>query len=72
MSDDLVHALASGDLTGVIDIYLAAADSREDEGDVDAACFLLTHAWVHALEAGDSRARDIRARLIARGRENET
>ena len=72
MNDDLARALASGDLKGVIDIYLAAAESKEDEGDVDAACFLLTHAWVHALEAGDSRARDIRARLIARGRESET
>jgi hypothetical protein len=35
----------------------------------DAAAFFLTHAYVFALEAGDARAGDLHARLVAMGRE---
>lgn len=69
MSHALQTALAERNLGRVIDIYIDAANDREEEGDIDAACFLLTHAWVHALEAGDDRAAEIRTRLVAHGRE---
>ncbi len=71
MSDALEAAFAARDIKRVIDIYAQAADRKEAEGDIDAACFLLTQAWVHALEAGDDRATDLRARLIAHGRERD-
>ncbi|MGR3511904.1 MAG: hypothetical protein ACU0GG_04015 [Paracoccaceae bacterium] len=71
MSNALQTALAERNLGRVIDIYTDAANDKEEAGDIDAACFLLTHAWVHALEAGDDRATDIRARLIAHGRERD-
>ena len=72
MNDALHAALAERDLQRVISIYTEAADRRESEGDIDVACFLLTHAWVHALEADDHRVGMLRARLIAHGRERNT
>jgi hypothetical protein len=71
MSDALQAAFAARDISQVIDIYTKAADAQEVGGDVDAACFLLTHAWVHALEVGDDRANNLRARLVAHGREKD-
>ena len=71
MSDALDAAFAAQDISQVIDIYAQAADRKERDGDIDAACFLLTHAMVHALEAGDRRATEFRARLIAHGREKD-
>lgn len=71
MSDALATAFAARDIARVIDIYTQAANQSEQDGDIDGACFLLTHAWVHALEAGDRRAGEIRARLIAHGREKD-
>ena len=50
-------------------LYARAGDRRERAGDVDAACFYLTHAYVHALEEGLSEAALLHARLKAHGRE---
>ncbi|MEM6386775.1 MAG: hypothetical protein AAF718_11130 [Pseudomonadota bacterium] len=69
MSDAVSVALALGDIERVVSLYEKAAAMKEEAGDIDAACFLLTHAWIHALEAGDGRAEDIRGQLIAYGRE---
>lgn len=67
----LLAAHAAGDLAALVDGYAAAADLAEAAGDVNRACFFLTHAWVFALEAGDARADRLRARLVAHGRERE-
>jgi len=37
-------------------------------GDVDTACFILTHAFVFALEAGTPEARALNMRPTERGR----
>ncbi len=66
---DLLRAHADGNLPALVAGYLAAAEAAEDD---DTAGFYLTHAWVFALEAGDTRANDIKARLVAQGREVET
>ena len=68
---DLLEAHGAGDLGRLVAGYAAAADIAEGAGDVNRAAFYLTHAWVFALEAGDPRANDLRARLVAHGRETE-
>lgn len=59
---DLLAAHASGDTGALIALYSRAADMVPE-----AAAFYLTHAMVFALEAGDGRAQDLRARLVAMG-----
>lgn len=62
----LLAAHARGDGDALITLYAQAADAADD---LDAACFYLTHAMVFALERGDPRAQDLRARLVRHGRE---
>ena len=47
-------------------LYTEAAETSVD---ADAAGFFLTHAYVWALELGDPAAANLRARLVAEGRE---
>ncbi len=48
----LAEALAAGNAMQIALVYVEAAERAHSDGDQDAAFFLLTHAWVHALEAG--------------------
>jgi hypothetical protein len=64
----LLAAHAAADASALVRLYTAAADQVEPN-DVDAACFYLTHAYVFALEKGDVACTDLRARLVAHGRE---
>ena len=50
-------------------LYVEAADLKEAEGDIDAACFYLTHAFVYALQVSDDAARPLQQRLWRYGRE---
>lgn len=76
MTDELEVALleahSKDDKDQLIGLYTIAADRAEASGQLDGACFFLTHAWVYALEAGDPRAAHLKARLVAYGREVET
>ncbi len=69
LDDRLLAAHAAGDLPALVGLYAEAADGREAAGNIDAACFYLTHAYVFALDQGDARAGALHARLKARGRE---
>ena len=62
----LLAAHAADDRAALITLY---AEAAQDDGPCDgpAAAFYLTHAYVYALEAGDARARDLHARLVAIG-----
>ncbi len=62
----LLTAHERGDHEGLATLYAQAADVAED---VNAECFFLTHAYVFALDVGDGRAEELRARLILHGRE---
>lgn len=64
----LLEAHACHDLAALVDLYARAADSQESAGDIDAACFFLTQAFVFGLEAGDARAAELNRRLVAYGR----
>ncbi|WP_298357894.1 hypothetical protein [uncultured Litoreibacter sp.] len=57
----LLAAHAEDDSPALINLYIEAADTAATE---EATGFYLTHAYVFALEAGDARAADIKARLV--------
>ncbi|MEM7487675.1 MAG: hypothetical protein AAF390_00980 [Pseudomonadota bacterium] len=57
-------AHAAGDGRALVTLYLAAADALHD----DERAFVLTQAWIYALEAGDARAGSVRDRLAEMGR----
>ncbi|MGR3540209.1 MAG: hypothetical protein ACU0BS_02095 [Hasllibacter sp.] len=64
--DDALRAvLRDGDDAGAARLYARAARSAPSE---DARAFLLTHAMVHALAAGDPLAARAEAQLRAMGR----
>lgn len=50
-------------------LYTEAADRIEAAGQQDAACFLLTQAYIFALDAGGTNAQELHRRLVAYGRE---
>ncbi|MGB7205009.1 MAG: hypothetical protein WBD37_06020 [Anderseniella sp.] len=51
-------------------LYLEAAILRESQGDVDAACFFFTHAYVYALDCGDQHiASQAQEKLKSYGRD---
>ncbi|WP_224814574.1 hypothetical protein [Hasllibacter sp. MH4015] len=66
MADDAkLHAAIalaerSGDWSEVIALYREAADTNPVS-----EAFYLTHAYVHALEANDPVAKELKARLVA-------
>lgn len=66
LDQKLIDAHARGDTDALITLYTKAATAAED---LDSRCFFLTHAFVFALEQGDSRAETLRAQLVAHGRE---
>ena len=64
----LLAAHADGDAGALVALYTQAGDAREAAGDIPAACFYLTHAFVFALEAGLAEAEALNRRLFDRGR----
>ena len=65
----LLAAHAAGDQPTLIRLYTARADQLEAAGDIDAACFYLTHAYVFALHSGAAEAHELNRRLVAHGRD---
>ena len=65
----LLKAHAAGDAARLVALYTEAADVEEAGGDIEAACFYLTHAYVFALEAGLAEAALLNKRLVAHGRD---
>jgi hypothetical protein len=64
----LIEAHDRGDGVALVRLYTKAGDIAERAGDIDAACFYLTHAFVFALETGAPEAQPLNRRLVARGR----
>jgi len=65
----LIAAHEADDQPQLVALYTRAADAAEAAGEIDAACFYLTHAYVFALACGAPEAGALHARLLARGRE---
>ena len=72
MSDldaQLLQAHENKDHDQLVVLYTQAADEKEAQGDIEAACFYLTHAFVFALETDHERLATLNERLVAYGRE---
>lgn len=67
----LLAAHSAQDSRALIQLYTEAADARESQGDIDAMCFYLTHAFVFALELGAPERHRLQQRLWEHGREVE-
>ena len=65
----MLAAHANHDLAGLVDLYTQAANMSEAQGNIDAACFYLTQAYVFALDFGASEAQTLHARLKSHARE---
>ena len=63
------QAHQSGNMALLSTLYAQAADQLEADGDIDAACFYLTQAYIFALDAGLPAATTYNARLVAHGRD---
>ena len=61
----LLHAHARDDKAALVALYTKAADVA---GDVDAACFYLTHAYVFALDINHAAQTRLHQRLRDHGR----
>lgn len=68
LNDELLAAHARADGEALSRLYTQAAERHESAGEIDAACFFLTHAFVFALEAGAPEAKALNHRLAKRGR----
>ena len=62
----ILAAHAAGDNAALVTLYTEAAEATPDQGK---AAFFLTHAHVFALETNHPATDDLRAALIAAGRE---
>ena len=65
----LLAAHSVGDKSALVRLYTEAGETMESSGDIDAACFYLTHAYVFALDIGANEAHKLHGRLKAYGRE---
>lgn len=64
----LLDAHNRNDTADLVRLYTLAGDQADHHGDIEAACFYLTHAFVYALEAGAPEADGLNKRLADRGR----
>ena len=69
LDQQLLAAHEQGDADALCALYLEAGENAERRGEIEAACFYLTHAYVFALEAGSPSAKEINRKLVEYGRE---
>lgn len=67
LEEAILAAHARDDRRALARLYAQAAEGM---GDLDAACFFLTHAYIFALETGAPEAGGLHAKLVAEGRES--
>ncbi len=65
----LLQAHDANQIEELVRLYTVAANAKEAEGSIDAACFYLTHAFVFALECGHDQCDGLQHRLAQFGRE---
>ena len=69
LDEMLRSAHARNDVEAMVELYTLAANRSEEAGDIAAACFYLTHAFVFGLQCGSDAARGLQMRLWEHGRE---
>jgi hypothetical protein len=66
LDEQLLNAHERGDKSALVSLYAMAADQAPSD---EARYFYMTHAYIFALDTGNTLAGDLRARLQAAGRE---
>lgn len=69
LNTKILDAHKNGNINILVDIYFMLGNEELKKSAIKSGCFLLTQAFVYALEAGDCRAKEIRQILISYGRE---
>lgn len=69
LNDQVLKAHEAGDQATLIDVYHMLGEEELVAENITSACFLLTQAYVYALESGDARAIEIHEILKSHGRE---
>ena len=69
LNTKILDAHKNENINILVDIYFMLGNEELKKSAIKSGCFLLTQAFVYALEAGDSRAQEIRQILISYGRE---
>ena len=69
LEQEIQEAHGHADGNSLAQLYTRLADIHEAAGDVDAACFYLTHAYVFALESGNGSVNLLQERLHSHDRE---
>jgi hypothetical protein len=69
LDEQVLKAHEQGDHGALVDVYHMLGDEELAGGKITSGCFLLTQAYVYALEAGDARANEIHKILKSHGRE---
>ncbi|MEL6201244.1 MAG: hypothetical protein AAFR39_02680 [Pseudomonadota bacterium] len=67
-SQSLAELVEKGDHLAIVLAYSEAAEAMFAENNADAAYFFLTHAYIHALEAGIAEAQQLAEKLKGAGR----
>ncbi|MDA9370400.1 hypothetical protein N9R39_06250, partial [Amylibacter sp.] len=69
LNSKILNAHKNGNINILVDIYFMLGNEELKKSAIKSGCFLLTQAFVYALESGDCRAKEIREILISYGRE---
>ena len=69
LNSQVIKAHKIGETSSLIDIYDLLGAEELEKGAITSGCFLLTQAYVYALESGDLRASRIHKILQSHGRE---
>lgn len=65
----LLAAHEREDHIALVTLYHDAGVIKEETGEIDAACFYFTHAYVYALETGDPASANLLCKLVQYGRD---
>lgn len=69
LNAEMLAAHAAGDKLAIMRLYHQAGSQMLANGEIDAGCFYLTHAYIFALDCGSAEAAVIHQILVAHGRE---
>ena len=69
LNTKILDAHKNENISILVDTYFMLGNEELKKSAIKSGCFLLTQAFVYALEAGDCRAQEIRQILISYGRE---